>query len=107
MDKIIFPHVFAKHANSNNEKALSSRGVLGKDGKWIVDCGFLVDKLDIGTYRITHGWGYQNTSLNVSILESPGTAKILEHHTNYFVVQTLVDKVPTDKEFVFVLVKVI
>jgi len=85
----------------------SYKGAVSHDGKWLINSGFLLDKLDIGKYKITHGLGYKNTCLSVSILEPPGTINILENHTHYFVVETLVDRVSTDRDFSFCLTVVI
>lgn len=110
--KMSFPHVFSAHVKEDGKEVdtidnISIRGVLGADGKWLISCGFLADKLDVGKYRVSHGWGYENTSISITILIPPGTIEILEHHPNYFVVQTKENGEPKDKDFAFTMVKVI
>ena len=85
----------------------AAKGVVRKDGTWTVDPGFKLEKLDIGKYKVTHNWGRKNTSINVTLVEFPGSIFVSDHNPMFFIVETLVDKVPTDKEFAFTLVMVV
>lgn len=83
------------------------KGVIDKNGKFLIDCGFICEKLNVGEYKVTHGLGFSNLALSVCLLEPPGTLTIRENHTHYFVVNITVDKKPKDKEFTFTLTKAI
>ena len=88
----------------------SSAGEVHKDGKvWTKNPGgeWPIEKLETGTYKVTHNWGYFNTSLSVQIGLSRGTAKVVENSPTYFVVETYVDGFLTDAPFAFTLTKVI
>lgn len=83
------------------------KAVVDKNGKFLIDCGFTCEKLGVGQYKIVHNIGYNNTSVNVALLKPPGTITIVEHHPLYFVIHTLEDQIPVDKEFSFTLVKAV
>lgn len=83
------------------------KAVVDRNGKFLIDCGFICEKLSIGEYKVIHGLGFDNLALSVCLLEPPGTLTIKENHTHYFVVGISVDKEPIDKEFTFTLTKAI
>jgi hypothetical protein len=94
----------------------SLNGVITKDGKWAVDTqGKLlspdttwgIEHKEIGKYKIIHRIGYKNTSLSVSTLDGHGSINVLEHHPEWFIIETIVNKVHTDMSFMFSLIKVI
>ncbi len=85
----------------------SYRGIVSKEGVWIVNPGFTLEKKDIGKYKIIHNIGYNSSSLSLSSLEPIGVVRALEHHPQWFVVETLIDNVPADKAFSFTLTMVI
>lgn len=121
--KADFPHVIVVENLSEKGRAnltsnpklaaqvasLASTGEVHKDGKWVKSPSgeWPIQKLSIGKYKITHNWGYYNTSLSVQIGMSRGTVKMIENAPSYFVVETYVDSVLTDAPFVFTLTKVI
>ena len=87
---------------------LSFRGVTHRDGSWRINPqDWKIEKPSIGVYKITHNLGYDNCSLSVSLLVSPGSFTIKEHTPTYFIVETLLDKIPTDLDFSFSLSRVI
>ena len=125
IQKINFPQVIAMHVQKPKENQTilpfgtpnqdvidtivnaALKGVVKKDGSWHINPGFIIEKPQIGVYKIYHNLGYKNTSLSVTILVSPGTINVLEHAPTYFIVETSIDKVPTDLDFAFTLIKVI
>lgn len=113
-----FPNVFVKEIKDKNRtntdkaeahKALSQayKGVCDKDGNLKVNPGFIIQKLDVGKYKITHNIGYEHLSLSVSLLEGPGTAQASTHDSKYFIVETSENGKPTDKGFSFTLIKAV
>lgn len=89
--------------------AVTKEGIWAKtsDGRELSPGPWAIQKLGIGAYKLVHNIGYTNTSVNVSILQSPGSIKVLEHHPAYFVVETSIDGTLTDMPFVFSLIRVI
>lgn len=106
-EKLVTPFIGVSSKVVNTIRQASYKGVVDKDGNWLVDPGFKCEKLEVGKYRVTHTFGYTTTSLSVTLLRPPGTLHILENHPEWFVIETLIDKVPTDKEFAFTLTMVI
>lgn len=125
-----YPHVISVEALTNKgainlklQQELTNqilreayKGVVTKEGQWARDKfnnilspgpDWKIEKQDIGKYKISHSIGYKNTSLSVSLLQSPGSFNILEHHPEYFVIESTLDKIPTDMPFAFSLIKVI
>lgn len=85
---------------------IALKGVVSKEGKWLIDPGgFVIEHKDLGEYKIIHNLGYTNVSLSPSILEGPGTLVIKEHHPMYFVIEISLDKQPIDKDWCFTLMR--
>lgn len=86
----------------------AARGVVTKEGTWAQSPGpWEIQKIDQGSYKIIHNWGYFNISLSVTLIQSPGSIKVIENHPTYFVVETYLDAKLTDMPFAFTLIKVI
>jgi len=93
---------------------LSYNGVVTEKGEWAVDTkgkilfpgAWKVTKYK-NTYKVEHNLGYTDTSLSVSLLQSPGSFKILEHHPRYFVIETILNGKLTDMAFMFTLNRII
>lgn len=84
------------------------RGVVNKDGTWLVDPGgWTISKVSMGLFKVQHLLGWTNTSLSVSLLTQPGSAQIIEHNPVAFTVQCIVDGQPADLGFTFVLSRVL
>lgn len=128
-DQFEFPHVISIEQLKDNgrsnlatnkklvEKILSEayRGVVTKEGEWAKDTRnnvlspgpWQAEKQETGKYKIVHSLGHKNTSLSVSLLQSPGSFKIMEHHPMYFTLETYLDSKLTDMPFMFTLIRVI
>lgn len=103
-NKTPFVGVSPKVAEEIHNFAL--RGVVTKEGKFYIDPGIMtIEKTQPGLYKIIHNLGYTNTSINVSIIDPPGGARIVEHHPMYFIVETSQDGEPIDKDWMFSLIK--
>ena len=87
---------------------LAFRGVTHRDGTWRINPNeWKIEKLGIGEYKIIHNLGYENLSLSISLLVQPGSFLVKEHTPTYFVVETVLDTIPTDLDFSFTLARVI
>ena len=68
---------------------------------------FVIEKLNIGLYKIIHNIGYENLTLSIALLAQPGSFEIKEHSPVSFTIQTVLDKVNKDLDFMFSITRVI
>lgn len=66
-----------------------------------------LEKLGDGLYKVIHNIGYASLTLSVTLLEQPGSFEIKEHSPVSFTLQTVLDGVPTDLDFMFSITRVI
>lgn len=105
-DKGVTPFVGVNPKVAEQIHNFALRGVVTKEGKFHIDPGGMkIEKTQPGLYKVIHSLGYFNTSINVSIIDPPGGAKIVEHHPMYFIVETSQDGEPVDKDWMFSLMK--
>lgn len=119
-DKNFFPHVISFEHKPKKEVSISVpqvvsavydiafKGLVSKEGKLLIDPGgMVIEHPSVGVYKITHNLGYTNTSINISIMEPPGSLLLKEHHPNYFAVEAYLDGVLTDMAWCFTLMRTI
>lgn len=89
----------------------SYRGAINKNGTWYIEpaAGWKVDLVGLGgaTYKVLHNLGWTNLSLSVSLTEAPGSFNIISHSPTEFIVETVEDGIPTPRDWVFTLTRVI
>lgn len=120
-DQNFFPHVISfEHKEIKKEvktpiqeiaaavHTIAMKGLVSKDGKLLIDPGgMVVEHPSVGVYKVIHNLGYTNTSINVSIMEAPGSLLLKEHHPSYFVVEAYLDGALTDMDWCFTLMRTI
>lgn len=110
VDKMVTPFAAKIPENTlNGILNLSFKGLVNADGTFNQKpgIGWVSQKTGTGTYKIIHNVGKLNTTLSVFLLAQPGSFQVQEHHKDYFVVATLLDKQATDLPVGFVLSPVI
>lgn len=109
-DKLVTP--FGKKITPKTLQTIldnTMRGIVNKDGTWRQkpDETWKISREGEGLYMVVHTLGYKNTSLSISLLEQPGSFKVIEHSPTLFVVETTLNQKRKDFDFSFSLIRAI
>jgi len=85
------------------------RGAVSHDGKWTLEAaaGWTVSRIATGHYKVVHNLGNTQLLLHISLLVQPGSFHVTSHTPVDFEVQTTLNSIPTDFDWMFSIAKVV
>ena len=104
---ISFPFVSAKEIGAGKNIYLFN-GAVDSNGKFISSpgSGWVANRIGEGEYAITHPLGTPDCSLSLSLINQPGSYKLVSMDHTMFVINTTLDGLPKDSSFIFSMTRV-